>query len=296
MRQLLRIIVAIFIILATVTCADVIFGRIIDRLYVDSDCTKFGYAINSSENPELIFVGSSRAQHHYDTPFINDSLHITALNLGEAGRGLTYSYAIIASYLHRHHPKVVILELLPDDLSGELNDRIKPLFPFVDSEKSISETANIADSKNFLLLNSHFLRYNSEIINIVKAIRHPYSNKNYGFIPLKDKKHTQHIERTHRVINEKIDSVALKSLFNIVKICKQNNVKLAVAFSPEYFMPYPPPCIFHIINQLDIHLIDYRHYSPDKTDEAFYDNYHLTGYGAREYTRYFIESNRDLFE
>lgn len=296
MRQLIRIIVAISIILATLTCADVIFGRIIDRLYVDSGCTKFGYAINSSENPELIFIGSSRAQHHYDTPFINDSLHITAMNLGEAGRGLTYSNAIIASYLQRHHPKVVILELLPDDLSGELNDRIKPLFPFVDSEKSISETANIADSKNFLLLNSHFLRYNSEIINVVKAIRHPYSNKNYGFIPLKDKKHTQHIERTHRVINEKIDSVALKSLFNIVKICKQNNVKLAVAFSPEYFMPYPPPCIFHIINQLDIHLIDYRHYSPDKTDEAFYDNYHLTGYGAREYTRYFIESNRDLFE
>lgn len=296
MRQLIRIIVAISIILATLTCADVIFGRIIDRLYVDSGCTKFGYAINSSENPELIFIGSSRAQHHYDTPFINDSLHITAMNLGEAGRGLTYSNAIIASYLQRHHPKVVILELLPDDLSGELNDRIKPLFLFVDSEKSISETANIADSKNFLLLNSHFLRYNSEIINVVKAIRHPYSNKNYGFIPLKDKKHTQHIERTHRVINEKIDSVALKSLFNIVKICKQNNVKLAVAFSPEYFMPYPPPCIFHIINQLDIHLIDYRHYSPDKTDEAFYDNYHLTGYGAREYTRYFIESNRDLFE
>lgn len=245
MRQLIRIIVAISIILATLTCADVIFGRIIDRLYVDSGCTKFGYAINSSENPELIFVGSSRAQHHYDTPFINDSLHITAMNLGEAGRGLTYSNAIIASYLQRHHPKVVILELLPDDLSGELNDRIKPLFPFVDSEKSISETANIADSKNFLLLNSHFLRYNSEIINVVKAIRHPYSNKNYGFIPLKDKKHTQHIERTHRVINEKIDSVALKSLFNIVKICKQNNVKLAVAFSPEYFMPYPPMYIPH---------------------------------------------------
>lgn len=295
MRQLLRIIVAIFIILATVTCSDVIFGRIIDRLYVDSDCTKFGYAINSSENPELIFVGSSRAQHHYDTPFINDSLHITALNLGEAGRGLTYSYAIIASYLQRHHPKVVILELLPDDLSGELNDRIKPLFPFVDSINSISETANMADSKNFLLLNSHFLRYNSEIINVVKAIRHPYNNNNYGFIPLTKTQHTA-LKKNPRVVNEKIDSVALKSLSNIVKICKQNNVKLTVAFSPEYFAPYPPPRIFHIVNQLGIHIIDYRNYAPDKTDEAFYDNYHLTGYGAREYTRYFIESNRDLFK
>lgn len=278
------------------TCADIIFGRIIDRLYVDSDCTKFGYAINSSENPELIFVGSSRAQHHYDTPFINDSLHITALNLGEAGRGLTYSYAIIASYLQRHHPKVVILELLPDDLSGELNDRIKPLSPFVDSVNSISEAANMVDSKNLLLLNSHFLRYNSEIINVVKAIRHPYNNNNYGYIPLKEKKRTHRIARTHRVVNEKIDSVALKSLFNIVNICKQNNVKLAVAFSPEYFMPYPPLHIFLIINQLDICLIDYRQYSPNKTDEAFYDNYHLTGYGAREYTRFFIESNRDLFD
>lgn len=58
----------------------------------------------------------------------------------------------------------------------------------------------------------------------------------------------------------------------------------------------PPLHIFLIINQLDIYLIDYRQYSPNKTDEAFYDNYHLTGYGAREYTRFFIESNSDLFD
>lgn len=241
MRQLIKIIVASFIIFTTVIFIDAIFGKIIDPFYIDSDCTKFGYTINSSDNPELIIVGSSRAQHHYDTPFINDSLGISAMNLGEAGRGLTYSSAVIASYLQNHNPKIIILELLPDDLSGELNSRIKPLFPFIDSACGVSEVANIVNPMNSLLLRSHFLRYNSEFINVIKSIRHPYNNNDCGFIPLKNKDKGKGIKMIQRnTISDKIDSIALKSLIYIVNNCRKNNVKLIVTFSPEFFTPYPP--------------------------------------------------------
>lgn len=290
MKQLGKIVLALIIICATVGLVDLVFEYVTDKVIFSSSHTKFNYAINSSEDPELVIFGSSRAENHYDTPFIRDSLHIDAFNLGEPGRGLTYHNAAINAYLENHRPHVILLDLLADDLSGQINNRIKPLYGYIDRYPRIMSIASEVDPLNKYLLQSCLLRNNSEIFDHIKKLRHPYNPVSYGYTPLpKSSSYNDVIEKEYNQIGYNVDKVAKQCLINIANACKDKGVKLIVVLSPEYALRNYEIPITTICDSLEVPVInDLRFRLEMDANEYFYDNRHLNKIGAREYSRHII--------
>lgn len=295
MKQLGKIFLSLFIILATVGVIDLLFGDITDKLLFSAPHTKFAYAINNSGNPDLVIFGSSRAENHYDTPFINDSLHINAFNLGEPGRGLTYHNASIAAYLQNHQPKVILLDLLPDDLSGQINNRIKPLYPYIDKYNGVKKVAYNVDPFNRYILKSKLLRLNSEIFEHIKKIRHTYIPATLGYTPLPvSSLYNDVIEKEYNSRDYQVDSIAKECLLDIIKECESHNVKLVVVYSPEFTKRHYKMPITTICDSLNIKVIDDLNFRLNKpANEYFYDNRHLNLIGAREYSRHVINQLKE---
>lgn len=291
MKPITKILLACLIIFCTVIGIDFIFGAVVNKVFSKSNSTKFDYAMNTQENPELVIFGSSRAENHYDTPFINDSIGITSFNFGEPGRGLTYHDASISSYLLNHHPEMIVLDLLPDDLSGEINNRIKPLYAYIDQYPEIKDVAINVDPLNKYLLDSRLLRYNSEIFDHIKKLRHPYNPQTIGFTPLPTKNAYLNLaEKVYDKIEYEINPIAKQSLINIYNTCNKHNVKLVVAISPEYCIRNYEIPVITICDSLKIPVIDYRNIELNKeANKYFYDYRHLNSIGAWEYTRCFMQ-------
>lgn len=294
LKQIYKIVGAILVMAITVAFFDVAFGIVADKIFVDNaKISKFDYSISTNDNPNLVFFGSSRAESHYDTPFINDSLKISTFNFGESGRGITYHRAALSAYLQNHHPKMLILELMPNALSGELNNRVKPLYPYIDRIPAIKVVAEDVDPWNRYLLKSHLLRYNSDIFGLIKKYRHKFDTSTRGFFALTGGKND--IKNTEDKIIDSptdyaVDPVAKQSLIDIVAMCREQNIELVVAYSPEsYIRIYPIPATA-VLDSLNVRLIDLRDFrSPNDPHEYFYDSYHLNSIGAREYTKHFMK-------
>lgn len=293
-KQIYKILGALVVIAATVACIDVVFGKIVDRIFVDNaKISKFDYSITTTDNPDLVFFGSSRAEAHYDTPFINDSLKISTFNFGESGRGITYHRAALSAYLQNHHPKTLVLELMPNALSGVLNNRIKSLYPYIDRVPSIKNIAEDVDPYNKYLLKSHLLRYNSDIFGLIKKHRHQFDVSTRGFLALTGgKKAVKNTE--DKIIDNPtayaVDLVAKQCLIDIVKMCREQNIELVVAYSPESCIRIYPIPATAVLDSLGVRLIDLRNFrSPNDPHEYFYDSYHLNSVGAREYTKHFMK-------
>lgn len=290
-NQIIKILIAILIILATVAGIDILFGKFADMLFIHSNKSKFSYAVNSQESPEIVIFGSSKAENHYDTPYINDSLKISAFNLGEPGRGLTYHEAAMTSYLKKHSPKTVILDLLPDDLSGRGNNRIKPLYPYIDEFPEIYQVAINVDRRNQFFLKSYLLRYNTEVFEHIKKYRNPFLPTFLGFYPLISRNsHSSLKEKTYNSLGYKIDPIAKKCLIDIIELCKSKKVNFVVVYSPEFYIRNHKLPITEICDSLGVKLIDERLFrSPVDPTEYFYDNRHLNKKGARAFTKRFME-------
>lgn len=296
MKPLSKIISAIVVILLTTFCIDSLFAVATEKIFVNHELTKFQYAISSEENYDWLILGSSRAARHYDCNIIEDSLGIKVFNLGKDGRGITYHDAVLKTYFERHKADVIILDLLVDDLSGSLNNRVKALYPYIDRYNSIREVAECIDSRNNWLLRSHLVRYNSEIFQLSKSIINPYRNLDDGYEPLEPK--------TNLVLDEEtvaepsiVDATAKQCFLDIVELCKNHKTKLIVAFSPELINRTYDLEISQICDSLNIPLIDSRNFrlsSPPST--YFNDLTHLNKIGAKEYTKNFIKQMQNHME
>lgn len=292
MRQLLKILLGIFILSTSILCTDVLFGAIADTLLIDKNLTQFEYLVNDSTNPDILFLGSSRAEAHYDTPFINDSLNISAINLGASGRGLTYHDAVMNVYLKHHQPRTIILEVLPDALGGSVNNRVKSLYPYITEYPEILNVATKVDPMNKYFLKSNLLRYNSEIFELIKKHRHPYKPNSFGFIPITTMRNSYRDLKENVIDGKgrlKVDSVAKNCLIDMIEQCRQRKIELVVAYSPEFSIRNYEIPVTTICDSLGIRVIDARGFrSPNFAEEYFSDNRHLNKLGAREYTRWFM--------
>lgn len=292
MKQVPQIIIGFFIIVTTVLCTDVVFGVIADRIFIDRNLTQFEYLVNDPTNPDILFLGSSRAEAHYDTPFINDSLKISAINLGASGRGLTYHDAVMNVYLKHHKPHTIVLEIMPDALTGVINNRVKALYPYSVEYPEIKVIASEVDPMNDYFLRSNLLRYNSEIFELIKKHRHPYKSNSFGFIPITTTRNLYRDLKENVIDGEgrhKVDSVAKDCLVDMIEQCRQRKIELVVAYSPEFSIRNYKIPVTTICDSMGVRVIDARGFrSPNFPEEYFSDNRHLNKLGAREYTRWFM--------
>lgn len=123
----------LLLLLAIIAC-DQFIGFLMERMYF---AQKHGPAAETTftftqMNQDAIILGSSRGRRNYNPKYITDSLGISCYNAGHDGQTIFYEQAIIRMALSRYTPKLVILDLNPEEMYyREVHyDRLNVLAPY----------------------------------------------------------------------------------------------------------------------------------------------------------------------
>jgi hypothetical protein len=99
---------------------DQALGAGLDRLYRRTTSGEFGGLINYAlkQDPEVLVLGSSRAQHHVSPSILQARLSATVFNAGVNGQDFLYAVMLLDLWTRSHRPPAaIILHMDPQSLS-----------------------------------------------------------------------------------------------------------------------------------------------------------------------------------
>lgn len=292
-----KFLVRIVVFFVAVAIIDIIFGKCCDYMYEHSgsgDSRKINYAIREC-NADVLIMGSSRANHHYNPQILSDSLGLSAYNLGIDGSGAILMDGFYRLITQRYVPKLIIYELTPSfDLYQNPADanntrylaQLKPYY----REGCLKELFDDVDGRERLKLHSGMYRYNTSCLNLFRSyIGHGTIDGN-GYLPLNG---VMNDYKPFEVDTDKqIDTLKIKYLRQLIADCKEKGTQLLFVVSPRFgattSIEYQPG--FEICSQNGCDVLDY-YCDPSfvSTKEFFKDSYHLNDAGAIEFTKTIVK-------
>jgi hypothetical protein len=211
------------------------------------------------------------------------------------------SYAEIKVATERYSPKIIILEFYPTGIlhyEGDY-DRLSILLPYYHDYPEIRPIILMRSPYERLKLMSSIYPYNSNIINIIgfntKAaeLRRSYD----GYVPLNEFLNDNMLKPLPEIhdqswvdVKKAIDPYMIKSLENIIDLCKEKNITLFIINSPVFHetneiartLPEIAQISLEIIHRNNVNFIDL---SDEPTfaghPELFADKAHLNYKGAK---------------
>lgn len=290
-KFIFRALVFIIILFAT----DRITGTIVSSLYINSDDLsyfKLRYSIDSTRQ-DIIILGSSRAQYHFNPEIIREETGFSAYNCGYDGQGLAFSYIQLAEITRRYHPRMVILEVSPEIINNrEAKEKLKVLLPFYRRDTLIRNTLIRENPLDRIKLASSIYPYNSTIVNLVRALVDKRKISKDGFYPLKKQLDaaTFNAAMDYPVYKEKFTRDKFEYFDKIALLCKNEGIPLFVVISPYFSVNVD-------LKKLNDQIVDHckafenitvENYSifPETLNkpQLFQDNAHLNGTGADLFT------------
>lgn len=229
----------IVIVLIGVTIIDVAFRLIFTPLFSNPPLnTKAGaiYKFIAYKDPaNIIILGASRANHHYISQQMEDSLGVSVYNYGWDGRCTLYQYLCLLRGIDNGGLNTVILDLSSAQLSKKwVDERICDLYPYYWENDTFKMMINEVEKKDMsLLMLSSLVQYNSQYLNFVA----PMANvKGYSPLAYTGKAlditniSIQELEGHEEVL---YSDVAIKYLFKMFKLCNEKNIRFVVCLSPS---------------------------------------------------------------
>ena len=302
MRKFILRLICFFLILF---CVDRAIGYTL--MYVSKNCSG-GYTghhnyILDGSNEDILVMGSSRALHHYNPQIIGDSLKMSCLNCGQEGMGIIMDYGWLNMILERHHPKIVVYEIMPkyDLYIGEDNHKYLRWLKRHYDRFGISELFSDIDNREVFKMYSFMYRFNSSWQELIVDYIHPvYNISEAGFDPIEgdfDAMLTKQSEEGNRISNHDVDSLKLSYMEKFADICKCNDIKLIFVVSPMWYndIDYNLDPIVETCKRSDASFLDFSNNSKYiHNDSIFKDGVHLNSRGADEYSKDFAKKIRNL--
>lgn len=240
---------------------------------------------------DVVILGSSRAHHHYDAPFLCDTLGLDVYNAGYDGNGIILAYGLLEMMLERYQPRLVLFDVEPTfDIFVYSQDNnntryISPLKPYF-NHTEVGHLIKDISTEEWYKAHSGLIRYNSNLISMVQDCYQNMKNDPQGYEPLfgcydSDSERSEYGKGT-------VDSVKLKYIEKLIQLVQEKNIPIMFVVSPRYgeyssieFTPVKDIC-----QKYDVPFLDYyidaefmRH------KEWFNEPMHLNQTGAREYSR-----------
>ncbi|MGP1515050.1 MAG: hypothetical protein ACTTJH_03730 [Bacteroidales bacterium] len=250
--------------------------------------TKPNFALQKAK-PDILILGSSRAEHHYDTRILQkrfSKYHI--YNAGQHNQGMNYALAVLRSCMMRKKPKIVILDCEPNVLSEVQTYSNSLLKLFYNQNKEVRKVLN-KNISDRIVLQSNFYKYNSVIFKLILDSRLPILQDSLmGYEALEGSLDTSLMKYENKKFNSIIDG-AISDFKEIIDICKQHNIKLFVVVSPYYYhqneMSLPYVLLKNMCYNTNTLFFDYMNYSFfDSQPQLFYDINHLNRTGSQIFT------------
>lgn len=269
---------------------DFVAGILLDRLFTDlpvrnSETSTIYNSLFPKGNVGVLVLGSSTANHHYNTQILSDSLGYISYNAGLDGHDLIYSDMVFESFLSTSALKYVIIDLGVYNIDGSWKERFNTIKSYYGRNQYVTDYySNETDWKQRLKLHSNLYRYNGALHSIISLMLFDRSSDvNNGYRPLSGTKSFNYM--TSRGFQPDVE--VLKHLNNIVDKCKSKNIHLALVKSP-YCVDNPDFNNwledFGRDNNIQVILENKNPYWKEHP-ELFYDGSHLNSDGADVLTK-----------
>lgn len=218
-------------------CVGKIFDRLLEKLPCEGERVAKSNYVLTRVNSDIVIVGSSRAECHYDSKLIQDSgLGGAVFNCGVDGSLFYYQVAVINCILDRYAPKLIIWDLQLEDLAKNiLKENLGLLYPYYWGNSYIKGYLNELDTelKYKIWLNAY--RYNATGSRILRSLRLSESN-NLGFDGHEASDVSRSIEPMIVKLDKKpLDEKKIALLKQIIIRIQKNGSRLIIVHSPYFY-------------------------------------------------------------
>lgn len=240
---------------------------------------------------DVLILGPSTANHHFDTRIIKDSLKMTCYNAGRDGQNVVYNAMVLDAFLTRCTPKLVIMDVGPSTLSDKWMVALSDFNCYYGILKPVDEILDsIATPIERVKRLSNIYRYNKtwEWLLNGKIDNEVADLDGYRPMPVNVDANFKAVRASeHFIINE----TCKHYLDRIVQVCKDKNIRLLLTSSPSLITVKG-----NFLPAIEVYCqaksVDFLEWNGDTTythhPELFYDRTHLNEVGAREFTRDFL--------
>lgn len=291
MKRLLLFIGIVSIIVLT---TDILLGFCC-RYYINhhrlmGEFGEIDYIVNRS-NDSIIILGSSVALNGLNPNIIEDSIGISCYNGGANGQIIPYYESLLECIVKRKQkPSIIILGLRTNDLTGNGNGgRFNVFLPYYHTGmETIDRRLESKNWKEKYLLYSNIYRYNPIWWRLfLYVFFQPEEKGKKGFT---GKPLPMVFPELKNDVSSTITKERVNSFLNMVKLCKDNNIKLIVIFPPMYFHYDEKTETIDYVEQYCMkNRIPCFNDSQDSLflsdNHLFYDNVHVNIEGCTKYTQ-----------
>lgn len=192
------------------------------------------------DRDDIVILGASRADRHYASQQIEDSLHLKVFNYGFEGCSIIHQYLSLLRAIDNGGLQLVILDLSAAQLGDEwVYDRLSRYYPFYWRNDTIMSIINEVEGRDMrFLMCSSLIQYNSQLFNLfIKDKQYKgYSPLPYTGTPfIATASNKEGASSDINIMEKPICPIAKKYLIKMQEECEKNNIKLVVCISPSLF-------------------------------------------------------------
>lgn len=245
---------------------------------------------------DLLLVGSSRCEHHYNPIILQDSLKMSCYNAGQSGNGIIVAYARYLMMCERKEPELVIYDINPDFdlLDGYDNHRYLTWLKSYYDKSFVRPIFEEIDQTEKYKMTSQMYRYNSRFLEMLIDYVYPVEEPNIlGYSPCHsemDRTKIDSKEMNKHLQNYRFDSVKLNYIRKFIDTVGKDSIVICI--SPRWYGldegSYKP--VVDICKEKGVRFINFSNDPKYVYNDIFFkDGTHLNAKGADEFTRDLIK-------
>jgi hypothetical protein len=239
---------------------------------------------------DVLILGSSRARHHYDAPFLSDTLGLDVYNAGYDGNGVILAYGLLQLILERYQPKLILYDVTPafdinvyepDNNHKRYISRLKPYY----RHYAVGGIIKDVSTEEWLKVQSGMVRYNMSLLTMFMDNYRSSNDTMKGYSPLEG---VYDRVPNHDEVTSVVDSFKLEYIKKLITLTKNKQIPLVLVASPklgsissEQMQPVRDIC-----KQTKVEFVDYYANTEFmQHNEWFKEPMHLNKEGARKYSK-----------
>lgn len=292
-----------FVFLGILVVLDFSIGSILKYFYFKQESGllyRTTYSLDSTR-ADFLVLGSSTANHHYNSKIFEKRLGMSVYNTGRDANTIFYNYAIFQSVLKRYTPKIVLLDFNVGEfyLNTENYDRISSLLPYYTEHPEIYPIIELKGPYEKYKLLSKIYPFNSLLFTIAVGVTdfnksREHINDENGYVPLThiwNKK----ISIEADTAEYRLDRNKINLLKSFIEECKSYDIQVYIVISPRFIKYSGEDLSVEIVQKIVAKSnISFYDYSKDplfwEHSEYFVDQFHLNNTGAAIFSNKVIDT------
>lgn len=249
------------------------------------------------DTSQVLILGSSRAQNHYNSKLISEISNTSVYNAGVGGYGVFYNYAVLSERIKNDKPELVILDIAPNILIDRKQyDKLNVYQPIMKKYQAFDSIVRLNPNFKQFLIMSNAYRYNSTLFDIVYEVSSTRKSLD-NFVSLEGviqedifKKNGNALVTELSQDEEELLYVQIDYIYKIKQLCEKSSIEFKVFLSPSFYedqkINKTRNLILMSLKQLDINYYDfYTDSSFYKKNALFKDVLHLNNKGNELYSK-----------